>query len=78
VKEIDDNIKLRYYKYVIGSNLQDQEYIYVIGWVQVDDGLSWLISDNSNMKKHQYVNLDGLFKVLLQWIWNIYKQKFQK
>jgi hypothetical protein len=31
VKEIDDNIKLRYDKYVIGSNLQDQEYIYVIG-----------------------------------------------
>jgi hypothetical protein len=31
VKEIDDNIKLTYYKYVIGSNLQDKEYIYVIG-----------------------------------------------
>jgi hypothetical protein len=31
VKEIYDNIKLRYYKYVIGSNLLDQEYIYVIG-----------------------------------------------
>jgi hypothetical protein len=31
VKEIDDTIKLRYYKYGIGSNLLDQEYIYVIG-----------------------------------------------
>ena len=61
MKEIDDNIKLRYYKYVIGSNLQDQEYIYVIGWVQANDSLSWLISGNANLKKQQFINLEGLF-----------------
>ena len=29
-KELEENIKLRYYKDVINSNLEDQNYLYVL------------------------------------------------
>ena len=39
------------------------------GWVQANDGLSWCVNGNENLGKHQSISLDGLLKVLLQWIW---------
>jgi len=36
------------------------------GHVQANDGVSLRVSDNANMKKQQYVNLEGILKVLLQ------------
>jgi len=38
-------------------------------FVQVNDGFSWCVSGNANMEKNQYVNIEGLFKVISQCIW---------
>jgi hypothetical protein len=41
----------------------------IYGWVKSNDGLSWCVNGNANIEKQKVVNLGGLFKVLLQWIW---------
>jgi hypothetical protein len=39
-----------------------------LGYVQDNDGLSWCVSGNANLEKKQYVNLEGLFNLILQLI----------
>lgn len=47
--------------------------------MQDNDGLSWHASGNANMEKQQFVNLEGIFKVLPQWIWMwCKKMKYKK
>jgi len=42
--------------------------------MQPNDGFSGGVRDNANMGKQWYVNLEGWFEVLSQWIWIWYKK----